>query len=283
MSVSPLQADFATILRLLDDETPAVRDSVSAALRKFEGDVSEALLASGSPLDPDSKSLLSELLQPGRRERLLREWIVPSDGIQGLHEDWDHCESMMRVISDFLHDGLTVRQPLGDALDFLADESENAYHQGGAQVWLKHFLSEGSVQTDLADDALPARFDLAAAASGARTHGLGAGILAVLVARRIGAPVTALDLPGKLMLVCDDELGGSVHDPGMLGEELDRELVVEQIRSFPKPVRLRCSRPASAGELLLRLVDGLTTALALDGRDEDALLMEKLLESLQAE
>lgn len=282
MSAPLLQADLSTLLRLLDDETPEVRQSVLTALHDYDGDLSEALIEADIELIDSQRALLSSLLQAGRRDRLLREWVVPSEGLVGLHEDWDHCESMMRVLSDFLHDGLSIRQPLGDALDLLAEESESLYHEHGAKAWLRGLFHHHGLQPGIGDDLRPACLDLAAVAAGHPTQDTGAGIVAVLLARRIGAPVTAIDLPHHLVLVCDDELGGSVHDPRLLGEEIDRESLVRQIRGFPRAVRLRCSRPASPGELLRRLVDELATTFSLLEQEEDGLLMEKLLDSLES-
>jgi hypothetical protein len=63
------------------------------------------------------------MLRPARREILVRDWIAPSGGAMALHEDWESFEALLRTISDFLHDGITLRQPLSDALDLLMEEA----------------------------------------------------------------------------------------------------------------------------------------------------------------
>ena len=112
------------LLRLLDDETPAVRESVQQVLTEFNGDLSEHLPDLGIDLSIHERSLLSRLLHPGRRKRLRKEWLVPSGGWPALGNDWDRVEALMRMLSDYLHDGITLRLPVADALDLLAEEYE---------------------------------------------------------------------------------------------------------------------------------------------------------------
>ncbi len=281
MSGPPPTVDFPTLLRLLDDDTPEVRRSVAAALSCYEGDVSELLGESGFSLELPELELLSQLLRPARRERLRREWLVPAHGIHSLHEDWDHSESMLRALSDFLHDGVTIRQPLGDALDLLAEESEDAYHAGGAGALLRWLLGGGMLRSDPDGDIDPRHLDLAAVAGGHPSNAVGCGMVVLLVARRLGAAISAINLPGSFLLVCDGETGESLHDPSARGREVDREDFIHRIRRYPTEVRLRCGRPASPGELVLRMTEELATAFAILEQEEDAALIERLVESLE--
>jgi len=123
---------LAVLLRLLDDDSPPVRASVENALGAFGGDVSELLGESGVQLDATNLELLSVLLMPARRERLRREWVVPAGGADAVQDDWDLFEALLRSISDYLHDGVTLRQPVGDALDLLAEELELIASEEGA-------------------------------------------------------------------------------------------------------------------------------------------------------
>jgi hypothetical protein len=122
----PEPEELDALLRLLDDETPSVREQVAQRLALCGGDISEWLATQPRILSREEKSLLTEMLSPGRREALAREWIAPTGGAAALSEDWDSVESLLRVLSDFLHDGIALRQPLADALDLLAEEAAKA-------------------------------------------------------------------------------------------------------------------------------------------------------------
>lgn len=273
-------ADFPTLLRLLDDDTPEVRHSVAEALSGFDGDVSERLGELGQAPGPSELRLLSRLLHPSRRTRLRREWLVPANGLAGLHEDWDHCESLMRALSDFLHDGVTLRQPLIDALDLLAEESEESFLRHGAAGLLARLFGPGMLRCDPDDDFNPEHLDLAAVATGRASNALGCGLVVLLVARRIDASVSALNLPGAFLLVCDDARGGTLHDPGDHGREVEREDLLRRIRHYPAEIRARCARPATPGELVLRLLEELATSFAVLEENADAALIETLVKSL---
>ncbi len=124
---TPVEAELKALVRLLDDETPAVRERIAARLLETTGDLSEALAEIGWGGSAYEQDLLSGILHPARRETLRREWCVPSGG---LGDDWETLEHLLRLLSDFLHDGVNLRQSLPDALDLLAEEAEE---QGGAR------------------------------------------------------------------------------------------------------------------------------------------------------
>jgi len=76
----PAPAELDALLRLLDDETPAVRARVAERLALCGGDISEWLATQPRILTREEKSLLSEMLSPARRENLVRDWIAPTGG-----------------------------------------------------------------------------------------------------------------------------------------------------------------------------------------------------------
>ena len=121
--VPPAPEELDALLRLLDDETPEVRTRVAERLALCGGDISEWLATQSRALSTHEKLVLTALLGATRRQTLEREWLVPTGGAAALGEDWDSFEAILRVLSDFIHDGITLRQPLSDALDLLPEEA----------------------------------------------------------------------------------------------------------------------------------------------------------------
>lgn len=268
------------MLRLLDDDTPAVRTSVESALGAFQGDVSELLGGLPTALSPSDLELLSQLLRPARRERLRREWIVPAGGASAVLDDWDHFEALLRILSDYLHDGVSLRQPLGDALDLLAEELEAAAAEDGAKALnhalfvAKRFTANHQVEDD------PPNLDLARALSGQPSNALGLGILCLLLARRLDLDVEGVNLPKSFLCRYHEDGRTILTEPASAGREVSPEELAHRIRRYPRDVRSMIARAASPGELLVRVVEELATAWSVRGEIEDAELMEDLLESL---
>ena len=117
-----MTGELGYLLRLIDDED--AREGVELALLEYLGDVSDELAGLGVSLSEREEENLSRLLRPGRELRLRDEWVVPEKGLNGFEGDWDRFEALLRVVADFLHDGVSLRPSLSDELDDLARELE---------------------------------------------------------------------------------------------------------------------------------------------------------------
>jgi hypothetical protein len=276
----PTAESLGVLLRLIDDETPEVRQSVANALSVFEGDVSEIL--NDGILKPNEADCLtlSELLQPARRERLRKDWVVPAGGVASFGDDWDAFEALLRILSDFLHDGVTLRQPLGDALDLLAEEYESAFHLDGCRGLCRSLLGGKRLLVDLKGEMDPKLLDLAAVVAGSPSNSFGLGLIVLLVARRLDADITGVSLPGAFFCRYESEQGPVLLDPAAGGKPVDPAEFTHRIRRYPREIRMLAGRAAVPGELLLRTTEELATAYAVLNLTEDAELMEDLVDSL---
>ena len=270
------------LIRLLDDETPEVRRSVVEALRSYRGDVSERMGEIGRDLSGGERKLLSVLLAPGRRDRMRADWNVPSGGWKALGNDWDRVESLLVMISDFLHDGVTLRLPVTDALDLLAEEYEIA---GGVECpaalgrWL---FADGRFSGNEEHFHAPENSDLAWVLTTGQSNPIGLSLVFILVARRLGIEVEGCAFPSRFL--CRIQIDGRVRILDCYDEarsyDLEGLLARGHIRG---QARRALTIPAPPGAILVRLVRNLHHALVMDGREEDADLAEELLTSLHAD
>jgi hypothetical protein len=275
----PAPEELDALLRLLDDETPEVRARVAARLALCGGDLSDWLATRQRQLSRCERSVLEELLRPARRAALERDWLFPSGGVSALREDWDGLEAMLRAISDFLHDGITIRQPLSDALDLLAEEAEESGVVCAND--LRAFLFEGGrLNGNEADHDDPCNSDLAWSISEARSNPLGLGIIFLLVARRLDLVVEAVNFPGRFLC--------RIHEDGypIIIDCFDRGRMHLQATLLESPDLDRAQRgalrqTADPGTVLLRLLNNLAAALEGDGRADDARLIRKLRATLK--
>jgi len=278
--LSPPNLDV--LIRLLDDETPEVRRSVVEALRSYRGDVSERMGEIGRDLSRSERALLSELLGAGRRDRLRAEWDVPSGGWKALGNDWDRAEALLNLISDFLHDGVTLRLPMSDGLDLLAEEYEIA---GGVECpaalgrWL---FADGRFSGNEEHFHAPQNSDLAWVLATGLSNPIGLALVYILVGRRLGIEVQGCAFPSRFL--CRIQIDGRVRILDCYDEarsyDLEGLLARGNIRG---QARRALTIPAPPGAILVRLVRNLHHALVMSARGEDAELTGELLASLNAD
>lgn len=265
------------MLRLLDDETPEVRSRVAERLTLYGGDLSEWLASRPQALGKHEKAVLAGLLRTPRRAALEREWLVPTGGAAALREDWEAFEALLRLISDFLHDGVTLRQPLSDALDLLAEEAgENGV---ASSRDLRTFLFQSGRLAGNEDRGDPANSDLAWVIAEGRSNPLGLCLVFILVARRLDLLVEPVNFPGHflcriyeegypIIIDCFDQ--GQLHLQSTLLENPD----------LGRAERAILRETADPGTVLVRLLNNLLSALENAGRQDDAGLIRKLRATL---
>lgn len=271
---------LSVLLRLLDDDSPPVRASVEAALSAYGGDVSELLGGLDAGLGEAELELLSLMLLPARRERLRREWVVPAGGAAAVHDDWEQFEALLRNLSDYLHDGVTLRQPLADALDLLAEDFETIAADQGAAGLNRVLFEEGRLTANTDEEDEPENYDLARVLSGHPSNAVGLGLIFLLVARRLDIDVEGINLPRSFLCRYQEEGHIVLTEPHIEGRRVLPEDLAHRIRRYPREVRMLAARPASPGELLVRVVEELATSWSVRGETEDAELMEELLATL---
>lgn len=275
----PTPEELDALLRLLDDETPEVRSRVADRIGTCGGDLSEHLASRPRQLSHEERAVLAEMLRPARREILEREWQAPSGGASALREDWEAFEAMLRLISDFLHDGLTVRQPLSDALDLLAEEAEEAGVTSANE--LREFLFQGDrFIGNQAGSADPENADLAWVITEGRSNPLGLGLVFILVAKRLDLLVEPVNFPGHFLcrihedgfpIIVDCQDHGRLHLQSTLLENPE----------LGKAEREILRQTVDPGVVLLRLLNNLVNAFEHKKRAEDARLIRRLRASLK--
>ncbi|MFT4177527.1 MAG: transglutaminase-like domain-containing protein [Luteolibacter sp.] len=268
------------LLRLLDDETPEVRSQVASRVAGFGGDLSELLASLPYELSPKEKSILQDMLSHPRREQLRKEWIVPSDGAAGLQEDWETFEALLRVLSDFLHDGITLRQSLSDALDFLAEEAEEEGVRDEDE--LRAFLFEsGRLSGNREDYYDPRNSDLAWCLAEGKSNPIGLCLIYILLARRLGLDVEGVQFPGHFL--CRIHIDGTpwIVDCFDQGQKHEQNELLENRDQLDKSQRAHLKLTAGPGLILHRILNNLEQALGRIGQTEDVALILQLQQTLK--
>ena len=275
----PAPEELDALLRLLDDETPAVRKRVAERLALCGGDISEWLATRPRSLSKREQTLLAEMLSPPRREMLAREWIAPTGGAAALREDWESFEALLRALSDFLHDGITLRQPLSDALDLLAEEAGDDGVTTANE--LRAFLFNGTRLTgNQAEYHDPRNSDLAWCIAEGRSNPLGLCLIFMLAGRRLDFEIEGINFPGHFMCRIFEEGFPLVIDCYNQGQLHLQDTLLEN-PGLGSARRNLLRQSADPGTMLLRLLNNLCQSLEQAGRADDARLIKDLQATLE--
>lgn len=277
-AVPPAPDELSALIRLLDDETPAVRQRVAERLALCGGDISEWLATQARPLSQREKSLLCEMLHPPRREALVHEWIAPTGGAAALQEDWETFEALLRTVSDFLHDGISLRQPLSDALDLLAEEATE--HGITTAIELRKFLFDGSrLVANQGDYYDPKNSDLAWSIANGKSNPLGLCLIYILVGRRLNFEIEGVNFPGHFMCRIFDDGYPIIIDCYDNGQ-LHVQFTLLESPDLSRAQRNLIREAVGPGSILVRLLNNLHEAFQ-ESSEQDALLIKQLLATLQ--
>ena len=276
----PELGDLPYLIRLLDDQDPAVRPVVQQQLTDLGGDISQDLAALGIPVPPHEKERLSKLLEPGRRKVLESEWLVPSGGAEALDGDIENFESILSLLSDFLHDGITIRPSLSDSLDLLADEIREEQISPTAdelRLWL--FAKGSFVGVKKGADA-EKHFDLCRVLDVREGNPTSLGILFILMGQRLKIQVEGCNYPGHFLTKIQSEGENFLVDCFNAGRRFKIDTLLESHPEISENARRAVNTEAHLGQIIVRYLTELQYSLQASGRLEDAQLFKKLLHTL---
>ncbi len=131
MPTAPLE--LRPLLRLLDDDTPVVREAVQQKLAAIRYELPELFLSLGEPLDDERQRLIGEILAPVCREELEGIWM----SWRWLSAPEAQLEEALGQLAAFLSGWQTRGEELPRQLDALA---EKAVREGG--TYDPHKLAE---------------------------------------------------------------------------------------------------------------------------------------------
>jgi regulator of sirC expression with transglutaminase-like and TPR domain len=276
MPAAPAPGELDALLRLLDDDTPEVRSRVAERFAQCDsGDLSEWLATRPNPLTDQEQSILAELLCPARRNALEKDWLVPTGGAAALAEDWDSFEALLRALSDFLHDGVTLRQPLSDALDLLAEEAAEGGVSNEEELRV-FFFGEERFKGNRSDYYDPRNSDLAWSIAEGKSNPLGLCLIFILVARRLELDVEGVNFPGHFLCRYHEDGFPIIVDCFDRGRRHLQSALLSKDSELDQTQRRLLRQTADPGTILVRMLNNLVPALEHAGRKKDAELITKL-------
>ncbi|MES2982376.1 MAG: transglutaminase family protein [Verrucomicrobiota bacterium] len=273
--------ELAALLRLLDDETPEVRSVVVDKLSHVGGDLSEILPDVATNLNTKELDILEDILRTVRRKTLREEWLTPRFGSAALEDDWELFESQLRLLSDFLHDGISLRQPLSDALDLLTEEFQSTYPIGATENDLRIFLfEEGRLRGNHKHYYDPRNGDLAWCISSGISNPIGLGVIYMLLGQRLVMDIQGISFPGHFLCRIFEDAEPIVVDCFDRGKMHAQHILTDPMNELTHEQRLHLQEAADLGTILMRLLNNLIDAFRRANRKEDMELLTEMRDSM---
>ena len=272
-------ARFGSLLKLLDDENEDVQEGLQRALLEFEGDASHDLAALGIDLKSDESKLLSDSLHAGRQKLLKEQWVMPASNLRYPDGDYESFESLLRLISDFLHDGITLRPSLSDELDIIAQEAQPEVGTARELAdWLfksERFTGNKSIPFD------PRNSDLAWSLEEGKSNPLGLSLIYILVAQRLGLTVYGVNYPGHFLCLIDSPDGPTLIDAFHKGRPIMVKQLLDDHPELSAEAKKAVRQPCSLAAMLLRILANMNLAFNKAGRFDDATLVQDLMKTFR--
>lgn len=270
---------FGSLLKLLDDENEDVRHGVQRALLEFQGDASHDLAALGIDLKSNESKLLSDSLHAGRQKTLKEQWAMPVSNLRDPDGDYESFEALLRLISDFLHDGITLRPSLSDELDIIAQETQPEVSSPRELAeWLfgsGRFSGNKSIPFD------PRNSDLAWSLEEGKSNPLGLSLIYILVAQRLDLTVYGVNYPGHFLCLIDSPDGPTLIDPFHKGRPIMVTQLLNEHPELSAEAKRAVRHPCSLAAMLLRILANMNLAFNKASRFDDAALVQELMKTFR--
>jgi regulator of sirC expression with transglutaminase-like and TPR domain len=287
------------LLKLLDDDSPVVREAVVEQLRSYGPALSGML----DELDPDPaqrrkvRELLSGTAVPAGSEEsgekaegelvaradlmlglsaeAARDWLVSQwEQLGRVTKDLPRLERGLSLISGFIRESAQT-QELAQALDALALEFENSAHPRTALGLAEFLFTDLELQgVDASSYYSPENSDILHVLESRRGNPISLCCIYILIGYRTGLKIFGCNLPrhfmarietGDKVLLVDCYNGGKVLRTDQLDAETARILEQEYLAASP-----------SAEVILGRVLRNLNVAFSMEGREDLANLMLQL-------
>ncbi len=182
------------LLRLLDDESEIVRQSVISELAAFGPDLERELDRLRITPTEKQREQIRELLQESARSRLRAEWA----SWRALPESVEKLEIGIRHLSEYL-DGFTSGAELASRLDGLADEFRSQLDSRDALALARFLFQDKGIKGAEQDYDNPQNSNLFYVLKHHRGIPISLTVMFMLVGHRLGMQIEGLNFPGHFL------------------------------------------------------------------------------------
>lgn len=273
-----MSKDLQHVIRLLDDPDPTVQSAILTFLGQFNGDISENLANEAIALSTKEQNILSRHLIQGRQKTLTHNWQIPARFHQ--KNDWESFEYLLSLLSDYLHDGLTLRPSLTDSLDQLADEVQLGNASSSAEDIGEYLFKTGRFQGNKNRYFAIENSDLNWVIHNNLGNPISLVIIYMLIANRFGLLVEGCNYPGHFLAWISDAEEPILLDAYNAARPIHPKEVILDNPSISDTAKVALSGPCSLNTIIQRVLNNIQTSLSKEGLTSEIDLILRLKKSL---
>ncbi len=266
------------LIRLLEDDTPAIRKTVLQELSAFGSSLEDELAGMGLMLSPEAADLLKVFATEKNQMWLKEVW---PDWFS-LGDEKEKLEAALGTIAEYLENRLRPGK-LRVLLDDLATEYRKRHRTSDVRDLSRFLFSTKSLLGDRHDYYNPQNSNLLYVIEQGKGIPISLVSIFILVGRRLGIPIEGCNFPGHFLaltfegdepLVIDCFNGGIIVDDLLLARYLDPVSVTVQDITL-----LQCDTLTLVSRVLRNLVNAYRSCK----QPREEALMRELLESMSGE
>lgn len=252
--------DLQHLLKLLDDDSPIVRQAVRARLAAMRQELPDQLHAAAGRLDQEQERLINEILAPVCQEELEESWPA----WRGLAVPEKRIEQALAQISAFLSGWQAHASELPRRLDELAAEAAEAGMAGDARQ-LAGFLFGGRkldarLRGNSANYYTAQNSNLLWVLDQGMGNPLSLACIYMLVGSRLGLPIEGCNFPAHFLARVRDDDGLWLVDCFNRGRFMLAEDVAKHHPAMNPSMEEIIHEPAAADVIIARVLRNLDEA-----------------------
>lgn len=245
--------DWGSLLHLIDDDSPRVRQAVVGRLRDLGHDPLQALDDAGVEMNPRQRSFLAGLRHEIDEERLDQGWEMWASNRPDLE--------MLHVLVSTLLADYGGREDPRRQLDLWARRYLDSHLVPDLETLVAFLFGQDGIHGDTEDYFAPRNSSLAEAL--VRRRGLPITLCSVLqlVGRRVGVAIDGVAFPGHFLARAEWHGSTVWIDCFDGGRFIGKEELLDAVGSVPPAMRDRVVEAASALEISARILRNVVGSL----------------------
>lgn len=263
------------LLKLLDDESSVVRDSVMKELVTFGSSLREVILKMVPDIEPVKIRHLNKALDDFQRERLLKEWPDWFD----LKESPARLEKALELLAQF-QSGLEYQKALPELLDEMADAYRNEFAEADAQDLAQFLFQAQKLKGNSIDYYNPQNSNLYFVITEKLGIPISLACVYILVGARLGLKIEGCAIPGHFMASIDVQGKKALVDCFYGGRLISLEDALEMGTASKEEIEAGMKVKADSAAIIRRILNNLIRAYQLNEHVDNRQLMMDLLKIL---